>query len=156
MTMNDSIAEVRHLRQQCEKYQLDGREILAQHTDEELARIYNGIGPETFPDWMRNALDALHPSLRCIALIHDVEWEHSDGTEESFKESNQRFRRNGIKVAKIEFKWYDPRRYIVMFDAVKYATLCQLFGWSVWARERIKKARMIARALLSIIQNEHN
>ena len=80
----------------------------------------------------------------------------NDGTEESFKESNQRFRRNGIKVAKIEFKWYDPRRYIVMFDAVKYATLCQLFGWSVWARERIKKARMIARALLSIIQNEHN
>ena len=142
------IEEVRRLRDECERYQLDGREILKQHSDEELARIYNGIGPETFPDWMRKALDALHPLLKCLALIHDVEWEYSDGTEKSFKESNQRFRRNGIKVANIEFKWYDPRRYVVMFDAVKFAALCQMFGWSIWARERIKKAKAIARAII--------
>ena len=143
----DAIAGIRFLREQCEKYQLEGREILARFSDEELARIYNGIGPETFPDWMRTGLDALHPSIKCVALIHDVEFELSDGTEEGFRVANERFRRNGIKVAVSEFSWYNPRRYLVMLDAVKYAALCQLFGWSFWARAQIKRAMWIARCL---------
>lgn len=141
------IAEARHLREQCEKYQLENREILAKFSDEELARIYNGIGPETFPDWMRTGLDALHPSIKCVALIHDVEYELSDGSEEGFRAANERFRRNGIKVAMSEFSWYNPRRYLVMLDAVKYAAVCQLFGWSVWTRVQIKKAMWIARCI---------
>lgn len=149
----DAIAEVRHLRELCEKYQLERREILAKFSDEELAKIYNGMGPDAFPDWMRKALDALHPSLKCVVLIHDVENELSDGTEESFQASNDRFRHNGIKVAKIEFKWYNPRRYLVMFDAAKYAAVCQLFGWSFWARDRIKKAAWMARCLLKSIKD---
>lgn len=137
ITFSDSIAEIRHLREQCEKYRLENRGILAKFTDEELARIYNGMGPEAFPAWTRKVLDALHPSLRCVTLIHDVENELSDGMRESFKASNRRFRKNGNRVAKIEFEWYNPRRYLVMFDAAKYAAVCQVFGWSVWARERI-------------------
>lgn len=141
------IAEVRHLREQCEKYQLEWREILAKFSDEELTRIYNGIGPESFPDWMRMGLDALHPSIKCVALIHDVEFELSDGSEEGFRAANERFRRNGIKIAVSEFSWYNPRRYLVMLDAVKYAAVCQLCGWSVWSAERVKRAMRIVQAL---------
>ena len=150
---SDDIAAVRHLREQCEKYQLENRGILAKFTDAELAKIYNGMGPEAFPDWMRKALDALHPSLKCVVLIHDVENELSDGTEEGFWASNDRFRHNGVKVAKIEYKWYNPRRYLVMFDAAKYAAVCQLFGWPFWARERIKKAKWMVRCLLESIKD---
>ena len=57
------IDEIKRLKGLCEEYGLEGREMLAGHTDEELAGIFNGIGPEAFPQWLRAALDALHPSL---------------------------------------------------------------------------------------------
>ena len=52
--------------------------------------------------------------------------------EESFAESNARFRRNGITVACAAYGWWRPRRYKVMWDAVKFARICQRFGWSAW------------------------
>ena len=128
-SLAEKVAEIKALREKCEKYQLENREILARFTDEELARIYNGIGPSSFPDWLRDVLDARHPSLDCVALIHDVENELSDGTKASFKTSNRRFRKNGNKVAKTEFKWNNPRRYAVMLNAATYAWICQTFGW---------------------------
>ena len=130
--MGTTTEEARRLRELCEKYELENREILAKYTDEQLAAIYNGIGPEAFPQWLRAALDAVHPSLAPVAFIHDVEWHESDGSEESFAESNVRFRRNGIAVACAAFGWWRPRRYKVMWDAVKFARVCQRFGWSAW------------------------
>jgi len=135
----EKVAEIKALREKCEKYQLENREILEKFSDEELARIFNGIGPSTFPDWMREALDDLHPSLRCVALIHDVENELSDGTKEGFKASNKRFRKNGNKVAKAEFSWYNPRRYAVMLNAATYSWLCQHCGWEYWAHKEARK-----------------
>lgn len=148
-----SLKEVKRLSELCEKYGLEGREILAKHTDEELARLFNGIGPEAFPGWLRVALDSLHPSLAPVAFIHDVEWSESDGTRETFAESNARFRRNGIKVACAAFGWWRPRRYKVMWDAVKFARICQRFGWAAWYapfEERDRDAqRMSAAVILS-------
>lgn len=127
-----TVDEVKRLKELCEEYGLEGREILSKYTDEELAAIFNGIGPDAFPQWLRSALDALHPSLAPVAFIHDVEWHESDGTDASFAESNARFRRNGCKVASAAFGWWRPRRYLVMWDAVKFARICQRFGWSAW------------------------
>ena len=53
-------------------------------------------------------------------------------TEESFAESNARFRRNGVKVAYAAYGWWRPRRYKVMWDAWKFARICQRFGWNAW------------------------
>ena len=127
-----TVDEVKRLKELCEEYGLEGRGILTKYTDEELSAIFNGIGPDAFPQWLRSALDALHPSLAPVAFIHDVEWHESDGTEASFAESNARFRRNGFKVASAAFGWWRPRRYKVMWDAVKFARICQRFGWSAW------------------------
>ena len=88
-----SLNDIKRLREICEKYELEGREILDTFTDEELQSVFNGIGPESFPEWLRAALDFIHPSLEPVAFIHDAEWERSDGTEESFKASNERFKR---------------------------------------------------------------
>ena len=126
------VDEVKRLKALCDESDLEGREILSKDTDDELAAIFNGIGPDAFPQWLRSALDALHPSLAPVAFIHDVEWHESDGTETAFAESNARFRRNGCKVASAAFGWWRPRRYLVMWDAVKFARICQRFGWSAW------------------------
>ena len=127
MTM-EGIDEIRRLRRACEDMELENRELLAKYTDEQLSDMFNGIGPQGFPGWLRKALDALHPSLKPVAMIHDVEWGESDGRRETFDESNERFRRNGITVACESFGWWRPRRYKVMWDAVKFARICQAFG----------------------------
>ena len=41
-----TLQEVRRLRLLCEKYELEGREILNRFSDEKLAEVFNGIGPE--------------------------------------------------------------------------------------------------------------
>lgn len=127
-----NVNEVRGLLAIAEKAGLENREILLKYTEEELAAIYNGIGPESFPEWLRSALDFLHPSLAPVAFIHDVEWSESDGSEESFAASNARFYRNGVKVATEEFGWWRPRRYVVIWHAWKFSRICQKFGWSAW------------------------
>ena len=126
------IAEVKKLLKLVETYNLDGREILKKYTMTKLASIYNGIGPDAFPDWLRDVITELHPSLAVVAFIHDVEWHESDGSEKKFAESNNRFKTNGYKVARTEYGWYNPLRYIVMNQARRFGKLCQLFGWDGW------------------------
>ena len=127
-----TLSEIKRLRAICEECELEGREILAKYTDQELVDLFNGIGPESFPQWLRAALDALHPSLAPVAMIHDAEWSESDGRRETFEASNARFRRNGCKVASASFGWWRPRRYKVIWDAFKFARICQRFGWSAF------------------------
>ena len=126
-------SDAKALRQLCcVEYRLEGCEILDKYSDDQLAAIFNGIGPDFFPDSITSLLDALHPSLLPVALVHDVEFKESDGSVPSFEAANDRFLRNGCKVAKLKFGWYNPRRYAVMFDAWRYSKTCDLFGWYAW------------------------
>ncbi|MEG2076732.1 MAG: hypothetical protein RRY34_09540 [Victivallaceae bacterium] len=108
---------------------LDGIEILDKYKVDELSNIYNGIGPDAFPEWLRKGISFLHPSLAVLALIHDVEWFEGDYSKASFTASNERFKSNGYKVAKAKYAWYNPVRYVVMNQARRFGNLCQLFGW---------------------------
>ena len=127
-----TLKEIKELKQFAAECGLENREILDRYKNAELAAIFNGIGPDVFPDWLRNAITALHPSLAVVAFIHDVEWHESDQSREKFAESNERFKTNGYAVAKHQFGWYNPRRYIVMNQARRFGNICQTFGWSAW------------------------
>lgn len=128
----DKIEKVRILRKKIQDYQLEGCGIAENYTEQELAERWNGIGPEAFPSWLRNVISFLHPSLEPVAFIHDLEWSESDCSKEKFEASNQRFKRNGYAVAKKEFSWWNPRRYLVMNQARRFGNACQLFGWQAW------------------------
>ena len=126
------LKEINELKTQAEEFQLENREIIRKYNMQELCSIYNGIGPDAFPEWLRNAISALHPSLAVVAFIHDCEWHESDCSKEKFAESNARFKTNGYKAAKVQFGWYNPLRYIVMNQARRFGNVCQLFGWKAW------------------------
>lgn len=128
----NKLKEIKRLKQIAEELQLENRRIIGKYTVMQLASIYNGIGPDAFPDWLRNAISTLHPSLAAAAFIHDVEWHESDHSRESFKESNDRFKRNGYAIAKANYGWYNPLRYVVMHHARRFGNICQLFGWGAW------------------------
>ena len=46
-----TLKEVKRLKALCNEYGLEGRENLDTFTNTELASVFNGIGPESFPDW---------------------------------------------------------------------------------------------------------
>ena len=124
-----TLEEITALRQKCDELQLEGREILDRYSDEELQVICNGIGPEAFPKGIRSITTSLHPTLEVVAMIHDVEFEESDGLKSTFTEINDRYYTNGITAAKAEYGWYNPARYIVIAQALRHSRLCQLGGW---------------------------
>lgn len=130
----NKLKEIKRLKELAAKCELENREILGKYPMNELVKIYNGIGPDAFPEWLRGFVTALHPSLAAVAFIHDVEWFESDGTDEAFKVTNDRFKRNGYKVAEAEFGWWNPRRYAVMNQARRFGNYCQMFGKSGWLK----------------------
>ena len=126
------LKEIKELKALAEELQLENREIIRKYKITELASIYNGIGPDSFPEWLRGLVSSLHPSLAVVAFIHDIEWHESDGSKEKFTESNNRFKTNGYTVAKANYSWWNPLRYIVMNHARRFGNICQLFGWAAW------------------------
>lgn len=124
--------DVSYLRRKCLELKLDGAGILYKYSDDQLSSMYNGIGPAVFPDWIVDILGFINPDLEAPCMIHDVEWSESDGTDESFTASNKRLRNNGIKVAKDRYAWYDPRRYIVIYQSLVLSRACQTFGIDIW------------------------
>jgi hypothetical protein len=83
------------------------------------------------PSLLRRFLNRLHPTLEPAALIHDTEFAGSDGSEEGFRASNDRFLANGLKSAE-SCKWYDPRRYVVKLHARRLTAFCRKFGAFAW------------------------
>ena len=118
--------------------ELEGREVLEKYTDTELRLLYNRLGPDSFPAWLRNAISDVNHWLEPAALIHDVEWSESDGTRETFTASNRRLRENGHRLARFFFAWHDPLRYLYTNRASRFSNYCQLFGWSAWKRDAEK------------------
>ena len=126
------VDRARFLRAQACYYGLDGADNLGRYSDEDLASIYNGIGPEWFPEPLRKFIDRLHPDLRCVALVHDVDFHEGDGSREKFTVANRRLRVNGHRVAKAKYAWYNPMRYWIMWESSRFDNLCQAFGWGAY------------------------
>lgn len=126
-----TVEEIQQLIRQCRDAKLEGLDTVRSFRLQELAEIYNGIGPDRFPEQIRHALDRLHPSLLPVALIHDVQY-HIGGTKKDFTASNELFKANGRRMAFFNYRWYDPRRYLVWNKARIFGNLCQAFGWKGW------------------------
>lgn len=129
------------LKQRAKEAGCEGLHYVTRHPFASLRNICNGIGPEAFPEWLRDKINDLNPTLEPAAMIHDCEWADNDGTRSAFYDSNQRLRRNGEKLAKARYAWYDPRRYVVMSQARRFANICQTFGWLAWKSASAKRAK---------------
>ena len=126
MGLHDLIQKARDLK-------LENVEILDRYSEAEIAEIYNGIGPDRFPDWLRKIVTESAELFEAAALIHDVEYDEG-GTREQFTAANDRFRRNCYTLVKDRYGWYDIRRYLWMNKARRWSNYCELFGWSGWTK----------------------
>ena len=126
MGLHDLIQKARDLK-------LENVEILDRYSEAEIAEIYNGIGPDRFPDWLRKIVTESAELFEAAALIHDVEYDEG-GTREQFTAANDRFCRNCYTLVKDRYGWYDIRRYLWMNKARRWSNYCELFGWSGWTK----------------------
>lgn len=114
---------------------LENVHILDKYSITEIGKIYNGIGPDRFPDWLREIVTKSAGLFEPAALIHDVEY-HEGGTREQFTAANDRFKQNCYTLVKDRYGWYDPRRYLWLNKARRWGNYCQFFGWEGWTKER--------------------
>jgi hypothetical protein len=120
--------DLQKAREEAARLKLNGAELLLETKDETIMHVCNGIGPEWFPADLRKAIDALHPSLKTVAIIHDLAYYFGDGTAKDFKKANADFAANGVKIADDRYGWYNPLRYIARHEARKFAKLCDIAG----------------------------
>lgn len=110
---------------------LDNVDILKKYSMLELSGIYNGIGPDRFPEKLRAFVTSVNDIFEPAALIHDVEY-HEGGSKADFTAANTRFQRNCDILVDNAYAWYDPRRYYWEFKAWRFAGYCEQFGWQCY------------------------
>jgi hypothetical protein len=98
-------------------------------------RGFNGVGPDSWRDWMRDLLGYVAPILKPAAFIHDLEATYAnDGTREGFEAWNRRFRKNGITTVRREVSaWrFLARQALYKEVETAYKAVSSGEGWKAW------------------------
>lgn len=143
--MDEKEAKIEELCKRAVLAGLEGVEFLQGFDYAEIARGYNGIGPEFLPVWARDALSSGLSIFEPCAVIHDMRNDVSDGSREKFLAANDEFRRNCLKMADLAYPPQpgtadDLKR--ARAKAVAEILYCFVsadgFGWKAWleAHER--------------------
>lgn len=118
---------IKNLIRRALEAELEGTWFFQWYSPEELAVIYNGIGPDRFPDWLREIITASAELFEPAALIHDLEY-FLGGGKTDFTAANERFRRNCDTLTRRKYPWWSPLRYILFNRARRWTNYCELFG----------------------------
>ena len=108
----NNLEEIAQLRQECEDYQLAGREVLGRFTLDEISAEYNGAGPDSWLPVAREALTAAMYLFKPVVLIHDMQFAQSDGSDEGFAKTVDDWCRNTRKIKNALY----PLSWKILFD----------------------------------------
>ena len=107
---------------------------------EELAAVYNGIGPEWLPYALREKLTKYLAVFAPACLIHDFHYWIGDGTFKDFNYANNTLEANCRKCINAETKWYQFfRRAAGYYAAHLRAEACRRYGWSAYRTGRVEE-----------------
>ena len=105
-------------------------------SDDRLAELYNGCGPEWLPARIREKLTRLLAIFEPAFLIHDTDFASSDGSTFAFAMANDRLEMNCLALANYTYPWYSWRRYRARLAALEIASLCRRYGWKAYGSAR--------------------
>ena len=142
--MNDAedkiLAEVTALRQKACDLKLIDAGWVACFEPEELAFVYNGIGPEWLPLSIREKLTEYLAIFAPACFIHDFHYWIGDGSREDFIYANDILEANCRKCINAETKWYQLlRRSAGYYAAHLIAEACRRYGWSAYRAGRVER-----------------
>jgi hypothetical protein len=107
---------------------------------EELAAVYNGIGPEWLPSSIREKLTEYLAIFAPACLIHDFRFWIGNGSYLDFASANNALEENLYKCVNAEIKWYHPfRRLAGYYAAHLMAEACRRYGWIAYRTGRVEE-----------------
>ena len=105
-----------------------------------LQEAYNGIGPESLPQELRDKVTRYLSLFAPAALIHDMRYDQSDGTRAAWMFANYEFFTNCFRLIREKHAWYDPRRYLAPEAAyLLYLAVSSDGGWQAWNAAKAKR-----------------
>ena len=133
------MASIREIADEAVRLGLDGADAVSAFTDEELATMYNGTGPEFLPASVRARLDRRTVPFLPAVLIHDVDFSTGDGSRAGFDAANKRLLHNAILCAFGAAGWKSWRRYVLLAEAWALYRACDNGGWIAWRLAAAKR-----------------
>lgn len=101
--MTDAVA----LRMSCRRLALAATSGFWAFADQDrLNRLYNGYGPDRWPECVREAMTWVYRYYEETALIHDFDYSFSDGTIQGWLDADARFAANIRRQRDLRYPWY--------------------------------------------------
>lgn len=128
--MKADLTHIQMLRKKAKELKLEGYERLAGYSDYSLYEIYNGAGPERWPEVIRCVITEILDLFEAAFLIHDVEFHESNGGLGNWIDSNNRCVENMSRLIndeypvfawKFAYNWLMRRRWKAKALAVAVA-----------------------------------
>ena len=137
--MKYSAAEIEELIATARAAKLEGVEVL-NGDPEAIALVYNGIGPEEWPEEWRRAITRCFDIFQPAALIHDLRFTYASGTRRDFNYANVEFHNNCLKLARYSIPWWRVlRRFLADGSALAfYEAVSSPFGWNAYVKATSK------------------
>lgn len=108
----------------------------------QLVKICNGVGPASWPEFMRNKITMAYKCAQAAAAIHDFRYSQSDGTPEAQRAADREFLENGLAEIKYRHpnlrgllcRLWDERKIVAAFRLLE---LCGESQWCVDFRNNV-------------------
>lgn len=98
-----TLGEICAILEKVKKYKLFGREITKKYLIAELKEICNGAGPDSWSELSREIVTQLMELFEPVVMIHDIRFQNSDGTKETFNEVASEWVKNCRRVFDAEY-----------------------------------------------------
>lgn len=146
--MQENLKHVAALYETAVKADLD-LGMAASLSDDRLAELYNGCGPEWLPARIREKLTRLLALFEPAFLIHDCDYSAANGSTGDWAVANDRLEANCLRLANYTYPWYSWRRYRARLAALEIASLCRRYGWTAYvsAAKKLCAVLLVALAL---------
>lgn len=136
MLREPEISEVEAIRAEVIKLNLQRPVIFDALTVQDFAAIYNGYGPNDWPESVRTIITWVYHNFRPLAAVHDVEFEFSDGTQVGWLIALQRWYDNSATL--LNDRYPLCKFWLVLFRVIAWCKLRTSYealkcgSWSAW------------------------
>ncbi len=135
-----TVEKIAQLREAARRYDLAGAGLLDNYTDEDLALIYNGAGPDYLPEAVRERFTEYLGMFESALLIHDLRFSRSDGLRRLYNFANEELYLNCLRISETLHPWYSWRRYRLHGRAaIVYEACNSELGWMAWTNAYAKR-----------------
>lgn len=130
--MLQSTQEITEILHECEAYCLD-MGAAASKSLEGIRKAYNGCGPESFPKELRSKIDGIAKLYRAAVLVHDCDFDDSDGKSDTLQKVTDRFRANTRKILRKAYPFWTKRQFSHSYRAerAKAVAMKELLDFAV-------------------------